>query len=83
MTPWTVAHQAPLSMGFSRKEYCSGLPFHSPGSLPHPGIKPGSPALWADSLPFELLGKPFLALRTPVRDKFTGERICIKERIIS
>ena len=44
-TPWTVAHQAPLSMGFSRQEYWSGLPFPSPGDLPHPGIEPESPAL--------------------------------------
>ena len=56
-TPWTVAHQAPLSMGFSRQEYWSGLPFPSPGDLPNPGIKPGSPALQADSLPTELQGK--------------------------
>ena len=42
--PWTVAHQAPLSMGFSRQEYWSGLPFPSPGDLPNPGIKPVSPA---------------------------------------
>ena len=41
-TPWTVAHQAPLSMGFSRQEYWSGLPFPSPGDLPNPGIEPGS-----------------------------------------
>ena len=44
-TPWTVANQAPLSMGFSRQEYWSGLPFPSPGDLPNPGIEPGSPAL--------------------------------------
>ena len=44
-TPWTVAYQALLSMGFSRQEYWSGLPFPSPGDLPDPGIKPGSPAL--------------------------------------
>ena len=44
-TPWTVAHQAPLSMGFSRQEYWSGLPFPSPGDLPNPGIEPGSPSL--------------------------------------
>ena len=56
-TPWTVAHQAPLSMGFSRQEYWSGLPFPSPGDLPDPGIKPSSPALQADSLPNELRGK--------------------------
>ena len=56
MTPWTVAHQVPLSMGFPRQEYWSGLPFPSPGDLPDPGIEPGSSALQADSLPFELPG---------------------------
>ena len=44
-TPWIVAYQAPPSMGFFRQEYWSGLPFPSPGDLPNPGIKPGSPAL--------------------------------------
>ena len=44
-TLWTVAAQVPLSMGFSREEYWSGLPFPSPGDLPDPGIEPGSPAL--------------------------------------
>ena len=53
-TPWAVACQAPLSMGFSRQEYWSGLSFPSPGDLPDPGIEPGSPALQADSLPTEL-----------------------------
>ena len=57
-TPWTVACQAPLSMGFSRQECWSGLPIPSPGDLPHPGIKPGSPELQADSVPSEPLGKP-------------------------
>ena len=47
-------------MGFSRKEYWSGLPFPSPGDLPHPGVEPGSPALQADSLPTEPPGKPFI-----------------------
>ena len=58
-TPWTVALQAPLSMGFSRQEYWSGLPFPSPGYLPDPGIEPVSPvssALQADSLPSEPSG---------------------------
>ena len=55
--PWTVAHQAPLSMEFSRQEYWSGLPFPSPGIFPKPGIKPRSPALQADSLPSEPPGK--------------------------
>ena len=58
LTPWTVAHQAPLSMGFSRQEYWSELPFASPGAFPDPGIKPRSPALQADSLPTVLQGKP-------------------------
>ena len=55
-TPWTVAYQAPLFMGFSRQEYWSGLPFPSPGDLPDPGIEPGSPALEADSLTSEPQG---------------------------
>ena len=59
MTPWTVAHQAPLSMGFSRQEYWSGLPFPSPGGLPDPGIEPWSPALEADALTSEPPGKSF------------------------
>ena len=54
-TPCTVARQAPLSLGFSRQEYWSGLPFSSPEELPNPGIDLWSPALEADSLPFELL----------------------------
>ena len=57
-TPWIVAHQAPLSMGFSRQEYWSGLPFPSPGDLPDPGIEPRSPALEADTLTSEPPGKP-------------------------
>ena len=54
VTTWTVACRAPLSMGFSRQEYWSGLPFPSPGDLPDPGIEPKSPALQTDSLPTEL-----------------------------
>ena len=56
-TPWTVAYQDPLSMGFSRQEYWSGLPFPSPGDLPDPGIELGSPALQADTLPSGPSGK--------------------------
>ena len=52
-TPWTVARQAPLSMGFSRQEYWSGLPFPSSGDLPNPGIDPGSPALQTEALSSE------------------------------
>ena len=55
--PWTVTHQAPLSMGLSRQEYWNGLPFPSPEDLPNPGIEPKSTALQADSLPTELQGK--------------------------
>ena len=60
-TPWTVARQAPLSMGFPRQEYCSGLPRPSPGDLSDPGLKLRSPALQADSLSSEPPGK-FLGL---------------------
>ena len=58
VTPWTVGHQAPLSMGFPRQEYWSGLPFPSPGDLPDPGIEPRSPALQADVLTSEPPWKP-------------------------
>ena len=54
-----IVCQAPLSIEFSSQEYWSGLPFPSPGDLPDPGIKPGSPALQADALLSELLGKPY------------------------
>ena len=57
-TPWTVALQAPMSMGFSRQEYYSGMPFPSPGDLLNPGIEPSSLALQADSLPAEPQEKP-------------------------
>ena len=56
-TPWTVAYQAPLSMGFSRQECWSGLPFPSSRDLPDPGIEPRSPTLHADALPSEPPGK--------------------------
>ena len=64
-TPWTVAYEASQSMGFSRQECWSGLPFPSPGDLPNPGNEPGSPALRAEALPSEptrealLHGKPY------------------------
>ena len=58
VTPRAVAHQAPLSMGFSRQEYWRGLQFPSPGDLPDPGIKPGSPALQTHSLWLEPPGMP-------------------------
>ena len=59
-TAWTGAHQAPLSVGFSRQEYWSELSCPPPEDLPDPGIKPGYPALQADSLLSEPPGKPFI-----------------------
>ena len=56
--PWTVAHQAPLSMKFSRQEYWSGLPFPPPGDLPNPGTEPPSPALTGRFFTTEPPGKP-------------------------
>ena len=58
VTPWIVTCQAPLSMGFCRQEYWSGLPFLSPGDPPHPEIEPGSPVSQADSLLTDPPGKP-------------------------
>ena len=63
-TPWTVAYQAPPSMGFSRQEYWSGLAFPSPEDLPDLGIEPRSPALWVDALLYEPPGKfPLLNIK--------------------
>ena len=71
-TPWTVAHQAPLFMGFPLQELCSGVPFPLPGDLPDPGIKPESPASLAsqvDSLPLSHPGSLYLApYLTPIKD---------------
>ena len=67
-TPWTVAHQAPPSIEFSRQEFWSGLPFPSPGDLPSPGIEPMSPACQVDSLTLSYLGNPLDY--TPVSKKF-------------
>ena len=61
-TPRTIAHQAPLSMGFPRQEHWSGLPFPSPGDLPDPGIEPVSPAWRAYSLPLSHRESPFLSV---------------------
>ena len=66
-TPWTVAYQASPSMGFSRQEYWSGLPFPSPGDLRDPGIEPRSPALKADTLTSEPPGN------TQRKDKFKSQ----------
>ena len=68
-TPWILAHQAPLSVEFSRQKYWSGLPFSSSGDLPNPGIEPRCPMLQVDSLQFEVPGKPFLPL---IETQLTG-----------
>ena len=68
LIPCTATHQAPLSLGFSRQEYWSGLPFSSPGDLPNPGVEPGSPELQADSLPYEPPGKPTIYKKILVFD---------------
>ena len=67
LTLWTVAQQAPLSMGFSRQEYWSGLPFPSPGDLPDPGIKPMSPELQADALTSEPPGNKPISRLTAIK----------------
>ena len=70
-TPWTVAYEASLSMGFSRQEYWSGLPFPSPGDLPDPGIEPGSPTLEAEALTSEPPGLPtYLVLILNVFERY-------------
>ena len=74
MTPWTVAHQAPPSMGFSRQEYWSGLPFSSPGDLPDPGIEPRSPALQAEALTSEPPGKPQCIYKILANSLYTNEK---------
>ena len=82
--PWIVACQAPLSTGFSRQEYWSRVPFPSPRNLSYPGIKPGSPALQADSLPAEPQRKPSTAQRqlkffwTIKWGKWTTKKLLIK-----
>ena len=63
VSPWTVAHQASLSMGFSRQEYWSGLPFPSPGDLPNPETEPAPPALAGDFFTTEPLGSPHESFR--------------------
>ena len=81
-TPGTVAFQAPLSMGFSRQGYWSGLPCPSPGDLPNPGIKPRSSALRVDSLPAELPGKPPVSFysRILISHENEGARMCVLNR---
>ena len=81
-TPWTVAYQAPPSIGFSRQEYGSGLPFPSPGHLPDPGIEPRSPALEADALTSEPPGKQ-LPNQYMVTLKIIVDYIKVLERMFS
>ena len=65
-TLWTIAHQAPVSMEFSRQEYWNGLPFPTPGDIPNPGMEPRFPTLQADSLPSE-----------PLLSRFSRVRLCV------
>ena len=87
VTPWTVAYEAPPSMGFSRQEYWSGLPFPSPGDLPNPEIKPRFPALQAGTLPSKPPGKNSCnSTRTKTQSDFkNGQRtlfgVLLKEYI--
>ena len=77
--PWTVAHQASLSMGFPRQEYWSGLPFSTPEDLPNPGIEPASflsPALQADALTSEPPGKPIVNKKT-----FISLNLCVASSV--
>ena len=78
VTPWTVAYQAPPSMGFSRQEYWSGLPFPSPGDLPDPGIEPGSPAFQADALTSEPPGKPRVPEEVFLSHVFSNHLLCVR-----
>ena len=80
--PGTVACQAPLAMGFPRQENRSGWPFPSLGDLPNPGMEPGSPALQADFLPFELPGRPYSTLHAEKRGVmcFKSSETCVQSR---
>ena len=78
-TPWTVAYQAPQSMEFSKQEYWSGLPFPSPGDLPHPGIDTGSPALQAESLQSDLLRNRFTEESS--RNRFIERQYLLTENV--
>ena len=77
MTPWTVACQAPLSMGLPRQEYWSGLPFLSPGDLPDPGIEFVSPALASIFFTTEPPGKPEFFFCYAEQDDIT--KLCLLE----
>ena len=76
--PWTIAHQTPLSMGFPRQEYWSGLQFPSPGDPPDPEIKPGSPASQTDFLPSEPPGKPYVSMYFELKVNLTILKFLLK-----
>ena len=80
VTPWTVAHQTPLSLGFSRQEYWSRLPFPSLGDLPDSGITPRSPALQADSLSLIHQGSPLYIVLFPNSLHFNMSQVGIKRK---
>ena len=81
VTLWTVARQAPLSMGFSRQEYWSGFPFPPPKDLPSPGTEPASLALQGDSLPLRHLGRPYINytvdLIAATRTRYGAQVMCV------
>ena len=82
MTPWAVAHQAPLSIGFPRQEYWSGLPFPFPGNLLNPGIESRSPALQVDSLLTEPPGKPSIYASQSTLDFFSHNTYVVCKYIL-
>ena len=84
LTPWTVARQAPPSMGFSRQEYWSGLPYPPLGDLPNPGIEHRSPTLQVDSLPSKPPGKPTLTYQSHNDAKRTSKgKKCIDSQMLT
>ena len=82
-TPWTVTYQDPRSMGLSRQEYWSGLPFPSPGDLADPGIEPRSLALWADALPSEPPGHNQLLTLFPAPIPSLEDRVGVELNLLS
>ena len=81
VTPGTMARKAPLSTGFPRQEYWSGLTFPSPEDLPDPGIVPGSPALWTNALLSEPPGNPLLCQNSQLKTTALDKRILGNEHV--